>query len=73
MPIWEPGGAPLIGTTDLPLFSRKVTRRSSLIQTARTDPPSAYRPTTVGTGGGDGGKLTGRLFSPLQAAHGREH
>jgi len=53
--------------------TRKVTPPSSLIQTARTDLPPANLPTTAGTRGGDNGKVTDRLFSPLQAAHSREH
>ena len=53
--------------------TRKVTPPPSLIQTARTDLPPDNLPTSAGTRGWDDGKLTGRLFSPLQAAHSREH
>jgi hypothetical protein len=53
--------------------TRKVTPPSSLTQTACTDLPAANLPTTAGTGGWDDGNVTGRLFSPLQAAHSREH
>jgi hypothetical protein len=57
----------------MPEPTRKVTPPSSLSQTARTDLPSANLATTEGTGGGDDGKVTGLVFSPLQAAHSREH
>ena len=56
-----------------PSPTRKVTPPASLTQTARTDLPAANLLTTAGTGHLDVGKDKRRLFSPLRAAHSREH
>ena len=57
----------------VPEPTRKVAPPSALTQTACTDLPPANLPTTEGTRGGNDGKVTCLLFSPLQAAHSREH